>query len=89
MSDTKYQVPEHMQVLLNTFTEMMTGEASEENIQTVLQWSLYMHMRSVMPPMVQHWNSVAPEEAAKVREAIQQVKTLNEAWKAKREQKQE
>ena len=42
MSDTKYQVPEHMQVLLNTFTEMMTGEASEENIQTVLQWSLYM-----------------------------------------------
>ena len=46
-------------------------------------------VHAVMPPMVQHWNSVAPEEAAKVREAIQQVKTLNEAWKAKREQKQE
>lgn len=89
MSDTKYQVPEHMHVLLNTFTEMMTGEATEENIQTVLQWSLYMHMRSVMPPMVQHWNGVAPEEAAKVKEAIQQVKALNEAWKANRAQSQE
>ena len=39
--------------------------------------------------MVQHWNGATPEEAAKVKEAIQQVKALNEAWKAKRAQQQE
>ena len=90
MSDAKYQVPEHMHVLLNTFTEMMTGEASPENIDLVLQWAVYMHIRGVMPPMVQHWNNAAPEEAAKVKDAIQKMRQLNEAYKASRaESKQE
>ena len=85
MSENKFQVPAHMQELVSTFTEMMTGEASQENVETVLQWALYMHVRSVMPPLVAHWGQANPEGAAQVQEAIKQVKALNEAWKAKRQ----
>lgn len=79
------QVPEQLETLLNTFTEMMTGEATPENIETVLQWALYMHMRSVMPPLVQHWRTAEPEHAQTVSDAIKRVQALNTAVKEKRQ----
>ncbi|KEO84496.1 DUF2573 family protein [Tumebacillus flagellatus] len=79
-----YTVPQNVETLLKTFTEMMTGESSPENVEAVLQWAIYMHVRSVMPPLVQHWRSADPENAQEVSEAIKQVQALNAALKEKR-----
>ncbi|MDB5084792.1 MAG: hypothetical protein JWN30_1678 [Bacilli bacterium] len=79
-----YQVPVHMQGLIKSFAEMMTGESTPERIEILLQWALYMHIRSVMPPLAAHWNQSHPEESATVKEAIQKLQSLNEQWKASR-----
>jgi hypothetical protein len=80
-----YTVPKNIETLVNTFTEMMTGEASQENVEAVVQWAIYMHVRSVMPPLVQHWRTAEPENGQAVSEAIKQVQALNAAWKEKRQ----
>ncbi len=80
-----YQVPEHLEGLLQTFTEMMTGNSSQENVETVLEWAIYMHIRNTMPPLVQHWGTAAPEESAKIKAAILKVKSLNEDLKLRRQ----
>lgn len=75
-------VPE-MDDLLYKFTELLTGEASEEMVEKVLVWSLYSHMLKVMPPLVQHWTADHPQEKAKIREIFETIQRLNQENKVK------
>lgn len=89
MSESNFQVPEHMHSLIAAFAEMMTGESTPEHIDILLQWSLYMHIRSVMPPLLSHWNQENPENAEKVKKAMKELQALNQHWKASRQQQPE
>ncbi|GAA4716263.1 DUF2573 family protein [Brevibacillus fulvus] len=66
--------------LLEKFTERLTGEATPERIELVKLWCLFGHMQRVMPPLVQHWASVAEhqEAKAKLREINEQIKQWNQ-----------
>ncbi len=75
-------VPE-MDDLICKFTELLTGESSDEMVKKVMIWSLYSHMLKVMPPLIQHWTSDHPEEKAKIREIFETIQRLNQENKVK------
>ncbi|MEW9669260.1 DUF2573 family protein [Ammoniphilus sp. 3BR4] len=72
-------VPE-MDGLLYKFTELLTGEATEERVEMVKVWSIYSHMLKVMPPLVKHWTSEEQHQEAKqkIREIFEEIQRLNE-----------
>lgn len=84
MSETTYQVPAHIGSLLETYSEMMTGDKSPETVELALQYALYMAIRGHMPPLVQHWNGLNPEASEQVKAAVQQLQAMNKEWNEKR-----
>lgn len=91
--EEKHESHESLQVegfdeLVYKFTELLTGEATEENIEKVKVWSMYSHMLKVMPPLIKHWNSDNPDAKAKVRGIFEDVQRLNQENKQKTRQQQ-
>ncbi len=72
-------VPE-LDGLLYKFTELLTGEATEERVEMVKVWSIYSHMLKVMPPLVKHWTSEEQHQDAKrkIRDIFEEIQRLNE-----------
>lgn len=72
-------VPE-LDGLLYKFTELLTGEATEERMEMVKVWCLYNHMLKVMPPLVKHWTTEPQHQEAKrkIREIFEEIQRLNE-----------
>ena len=77
--ETNKIVPE-FDGLLSKFTELLTGDATEEQIEMVKVWCIYSHMLKVMPPLVKHWTSIEEhqEAKAKIREIFEEIQRLNE-----------
>lgn len=77
--DSNKLVPE-MDGLLYKFTELLTGEATEERVEMVKIWSMYSHMLKVMPPLIKHWTSMEEHQDAKgqIREIFEEIQRLNE-----------
>ncbi|RKD21750.1 DUF2573 domain-containing protein [Ammoniphilus oxalaticus] len=77
--ETNKLVPE-LDGLIYKFTELLTGEATDENIEMVKIWCMYSHMLKVMPPLVKHWTSIEEHQDAKrkVREIFEQIQRQNE-----------
>lgn len=72
-------VPE-LDGLIDKFTELLTGEATEKNVEMVKIWCVYSHMLKVMPPLVKHWTSLEQHQDAKrkIREIFEEIQRLNE-----------
>lgn len=84
MSSTGKIVPE-LDDLFYKFTELLTGEATEENMEYVRVWALYSHISKVMPPLIQHWSAEPGSEQAraKIKEVFEAVQRLNQENKEK------
>ncbi len=74
---------EQINGLLEKYTELLVGEASEENIEKVQAWILYGHIAKSMPPLAKHWNAEYPEAKEQIKNAIAEIKEMNEANRQK------
>ncbi|HJV46117.1 MAG TPA: DUF2573 family protein [Bacillota bacterium] len=81
---SKELIPE-FEGLLYKFTELLTGEATEERVEMIKIWSVYSHMLKVMPPLVKHWSSEEEHKEAKqkIRGIFEEIQRLNEENKAR------
>jgi|GEM_PF-239489 len=84
MKSDKSLIPE-FDHLISKFTELLTGEATEERVEMVKIWCMYSHILKVMPPLVKHWNSIEDHQDAKrqIREIFEEIQRLNEENKTK------
>ena len=89
MSSSDKLIPE-LDELFEKFTELLTGEATDKNIEMVKTWALYSHMLKVMPSLVQHWTSEEQHQDAKlkIRGVFEEIQQMNEQNKAKMREQQ-
>lgn len=69
---------EQVEGLLEKYTELLVGEATEENIEKVKTWILYSHIAKSMPPLAKHWNAEYPDAREQIKNVITEVKEMNE-----------
>lgn len=69
---------EQVDGLLEKYTELLVGEATEENIEKVKTWILYSHIAKSMPPLAKHWNAEYPDAREQIKNVITEVKEMNE-----------
>lgn len=68
--------------LIEKYTELLLGEASEDLIEKVKVWALYTHIAKSMPALAKHWNETYPEAKVEMMKAIGGIKALNEQHRA-------
>ncbi|HWO94887.1 MAG TPA: YusU family protein [Bacillus sp. (in: firmicutes)] len=73
--------------LVEKYTELLLGEASEELVEKVKVWALYTHIAKSMPALAKHWNETYPEAKAEMVKAIGEIKVLNEQHRAGKTEK--
>ncbi|MEK8127766.1 DUF2573 family protein [Paenibacillus filicis] len=64
--------------LVEKFSELLTGDASEEMVEKIKIWSLYNHIHKTMPALASHWNQNHPESRADIRSLYEEVRELNQ-----------
>lgn len=69
--------------LIETYADLLIGDASAEAVEQVKLWALYNHIHKTMPALANHWNATHPEAKAAVRELFEDVKSRNERKRAK------
>ncbi len=69
---------EQVDGLLEKYTELLVGEATEENIEKVKTWILYSHIAKSMPPLAKHWNAEYPDAREQIKNVITEIKEMNE-----------
>lgn len=72
--------------LLEKYTELLLGEASDELKEKVKMWALYTHISKSMPPLAKHWNSTYPEAKENLKTIIGEIKELNEKHRETKKQ---
>jgi uncharacterized protein YjdB len=89
MGSSEKLIPE-MDGLVEKFTELLTGEATDTNIEMVKAWALYSHMLKVMPSLVKHWTSEEQHQDAKlkIRNLFEEIQQMNEQNKTKMREQQ-
>lgn len=83
--DEKFQA--QVDGLIEKYTELLLGEASEDLTEKVKVWALYTHIAKSMPALAKHWNETYPEAKAEMMKAIGDIKTLNEQHRARKSEK--
>jgi argininosuccinate lyase len=80
LNESRQSLVPEVEELLYKFTELVTGEASEERVEMVKVWALYTHMQKAMPPLIQHWGSEPEHQEAKskIKEIVEQIKQWNQ-----------
>ncbi|MDQ0247304.1 hypothetical protein J2S09_004953 [Bacillus fengqiuensis] len=68
--------------LMEKYTELLLGEASEDLVEKVKLWALYTHIAKSMPALAKHWNETYPEAKAEMMKVIGDIKALNEQHRA-------
>ena len=76
---------EQINGLLEKYTELLIGEASEENKEKVQAWIIYNHIAKSMPALAKHWNNSYPDAKEGILDVIKEIKELNELNKSKKE----
>lgn len=74
--DTK--LVEQFDGLLEKYTELLLGEATEELKEKVRMWALYTQISKSMPPLAKHWNATYPDAKDSLKELISEIKQLNQ-----------
>lgn len=70
---------EQFEGLIDKYTELLLGEATDELKEKVKMWALYSHISKSMPPLAKHWNATYPEAKNDLKEIINEIKKLNES----------
>ncbi|WP_066258648.1 DUF2573 family protein [Neobacillus drentensis] len=66
------------EALLEKYSELLVGEASDETMEKVKMWALYTHIAKSMPALAKHWNGLYPDAKEEMKQIINEVKVLNE-----------
>ncbi|MBM7605849.1 hypothetical protein JOC75_003877 [Metabacillus crassostreae] len=64
--------------LLEKYTELLLGEATDELQEKVKMWALYTHISKSMPPLAKHWNATYPDAKDNLKDIINEIKHLNQ-----------
>ncbi|TXC91160.1 DUF2573 family protein [Metabacillus litoralis] len=64
--------------LLEKYTELLLGEATDELKEKVKMWALYTHISKSMPPLAKHWNATYPDAKDHLKDIINEIKHLNQ-----------
>jgi hypothetical protein len=81
----KNTLTEQIEGLLEKYTELLIGDATDENIEKVKAWVIYNHIAKSMPPLAKHWNSSYPDGKENILQVIKEIKELNEQNRLKKE----
>ena len=77
--DTFYK---NFEELFEKYSELLTGDSTQDVVGKVKIWALYSHMKKTMPALVQHWHQQNPESNQLVRQIFEDVQKLNQEHKA-------
>jgi len=69
---------EHLEALLEKYSELLVGNSSGDVKEKVKAWALYSHIGKSMPALIQHWSTLYPEARGEMKEIINEIKQLNE-----------
>ncbi|KKI93388.1 hypothetical protein WQ54_03890 [Bacillus sp. SA1-12] len=72
------ELAEKFEGLVEKYTELLLGEASDELTEKVKMWALYTHIAKSMPPLAKHWNTTYPDAKNELKMLINEIKALNE-----------
>jgi hypothetical protein len=72
---------EQLEGLLEKYSELLIGDATNENKEKVRAWILYNHIAKSMPQLAKHWNATYPDAKVGIMEVIKEIKELNEQAK--------
>lgn len=75
------KLDEQLNGLLIKYTELLLGETDPSQVEKVKAWILYSHMSKSMPALVKHWNSSYPDAKEEIKNTINEIKELNEAYR--------
>ncbi|WP_456273434.1 YusU family protein [Bacillus sp. AK031] len=74
------------EALIDKYTELLLGETSPELKDKVTKWVIYTYIAKSMPPLAKHWNSEFPEGKEEMKKIVAEIKGLNEAHRANKDQ---
>jgi hypothetical protein len=66
------------EALLEKYSELLVGEATDETREKVKMWALYTHIAKSMPALTKHWNGLYPDAKEEMKQIINEIKVLNE-----------
>ncbi|MEH7307635.1 DUF2573 family protein [Neobacillus drentensis] len=66
------------EALLEKYSELLVGEATDETMEKVKMWALYTHIAKSMPALAKHWNGLYPEAKEEMKQLINEIKIMNE-----------
>ena len=66
------------EALLEKYSELLVGEATDETKEKVKMWALYTHIAKSMPALTKHWNGLYPDAKEEMKQIINEIKLLNE-----------
>lgn len=66
------------EALLEKYSELLVGEASDETMEKVKMWALYTHIAKSMPALAKHWNGLYPDAKEEMKQIINEIKVMNE-----------
>ncbi|MDR7237868.1 DUF2573 family protein [Neobacillus drentensis] len=66
------------EALLEKYSELLVGEASDETMEKVKMWALYTHIAKSMPALAKHWNELYPDAKEEMKQIINEIKVMNE-----------
>jgi hypothetical protein len=66
------------EALLEKYSELLVGEATDETREKVRMWALYTHIAKSMPALTKHWNGLYPDAKEEMKQIINEIKVLNE-----------
>ncbi|MFJ5713777.1 DUF2573 family protein [Neobacillus sp. NPDC093127] len=69
---------DQFEALLEKYSELLVGEASDETNEKVKAWALYSHIAKSMPALINHWSALYPEAREEMKHMIHEIKQLNE-----------
>ncbi|MEH7109207.1 DUF2573 family protein [Bacillus sp. JJ1764] len=69
---------QQFEALLEKYSELLVGEATEATKEKVKAWAMYSHIAKSMPALINHWSSLYPEARTEMKQIINEIKELNE-----------
>ncbi|GAA3408733.1 YusU family protein [Paenibacillus hodogayensis] len=72
--------------LVDKFAELLTGQSTPGTVEKVKKWAIYNHIHKTMPALASHWNQSHPEAKQEIRKLFEEIKSMNEAVRAERDQ---
>jgi hypothetical protein len=73
------------EALLEKYSELLVGEATQETTEKVKMWALYTHIAKTMPALAKHWNGLYPDAKEEMKQIINEIRVMNEQHRSSTE----